>query len=125
MKAKGIQVNERACNLHMLAFSGCDEVEKCMEFFHRMIEYGLLADRCDGRALQKWRDQDGEGVGGGGEERSVSQLMEKEAVGINVHTYRLLLDCFTSSGKDEEAKGLLAGMHGKGLKVDAHSYSGE
>ncbi|KAK4765271.1 hypothetical protein SAY86_026361 [Trapa natans] len=96
MKAKGIQVNERACNLHMLAFSD--------------------ATRWRNPALKRWNFEELE---------SVSQLMEKEAVGINVHTYRLLLDCFTSSGKDEEAKGLLAGMHGKGLKVDAHSYSGE
>ena len=41
-------------------------------------------------------------------------LMEKEGVAFSDHTYKVLIDGFTSSGKIDEAKKLVLEMHDKG-----------
>ncbi|KAI6685837.1 hypothetical protein NL676_031750 [Syzygium grande] len=41
MRKRGVQINERACTVHLLALKRSDQVGLCVEFFSKMVESGI------------------------------------------------------------------------------------
>jgi pentatricopeptide repeat protein len=75
------------------------------------VTFNVMVDAC----VRRWNL---------GELDMVLLLMEKEgATAFNDHTYKILIDGFTSFGKVDEAKRLVLEMHDKGFKVDTYLYN--
>ncbi|KAG7642335.1 Pentatricopeptide repeat [Arabidopsis suecica] len=53
----------------------------------------------------------------------VLKLMEKESVMLDLDSYKVLIDGFTSYGKVEEAERLVLMMHDKKLRVESYLYN--
>ncbi|KAK4772257.1 hypothetical protein SAY86_014032 [Trapa natans] len=88
MKAKGIQVNERTCTVHILALGKCAEVERCVEFFHRMLKTGTPVSVYSLTAVVEGLCRSGEIKMG---RELVEEMVRRGAVRPNVVTFNVLI----------------------------------
>ena len=110
MVESGIEVSVYSLSVVVDGLCWSGEVKRGRELVEEMIGRGIKPNVVTFNVMlnacaKRWNFEELE---------LVLLLMEKEGVAFSDHTYKVLIDGFTSSGKIDEAKKLVLEMHDKG-----------
>ncbi|PON66544.1 Pentatricopeptide repeat [Parasponia andersonii] len=119
MLESNVEVSEYSLSVVVAGLCSNGEIERSRELVEEMVDRGTelstitfntMLDACS----KIWNFVELDLILG---------LMEKEGLGYDIHTCRILINGFTSFGKVKEAESLIKEMHDKGLKVETHLYN--